>query len=538
MGADEAAWFAVTPVREVAARRGIAVACPLGRGNVFYRGAGERDVHDVVDWLVGLGVANSRRVFLIGHSMGGFGAWWVGLGAPDRFAGIFPWSGFHPAGELAAGWHLGPGMVHSADDGVVGVEWTEAAAAELASRESPHDLHVCEGYGHESRMIGDWLEAAVDSLLTRETVEAPLEIRLAGRHGLRMAGWWLASLGTGFGLTGEVMELEAQVLRPWEHGLGAADPARPLGVVRIFGVPGQAVALHTGLLVRAAGGPLVVELATGSPGGTIRADGPEGEPLLILPPGATMPPPLKQGEGFSVVGAGDEWVLVESDGSWLGRAPDRSAVAQLASERMMELGSRPSRLKRLELARGAERIRLLERWIAEAARWGLEGAPECLVVPEGALVLPESGPLRPVDLLESYVRAEELLGVFQFGSRDNFEGWLEAPRPFALRAFMAPVLSDDGEEPEEGQGGEQGGGPVVVAIPLALAWAYEDQAKSTGGWPGGRPQLLTAAGYDGLVPEAEPDLVWRGPAPGWPAGFEGHIVTPGMLALSAVYGVE
>jgi predicted esterase len=72
-----------------------------GRGNNAYRWAGESDVFEAMDHFVAAEALAGRkdmidpwRVVLKGFSMGGAGAWHIGLRHPDRFAVLQPGAGF------------------------------------------------------------------------------------------------------------------------------------------------------------------------------------------------------------------------------------------------------------------------------------------------------------------------------------------------------------------------------------------------------------------------------------------------------------
>lgn len=67
------------------------VAMPLGRGEQsFFLGAGEQDVLDVADDARARYGADPDRVVLSGVSMGGFGAFRLGIVRPDRWSAIVP----------------------------------------------------------------------------------------------------------------------------------------------------------------------------------------------------------------------------------------------------------------------------------------------------------------------------------------------------------------------------------------------------------------------------------------------------------------
>lgn len=68
----------------------VIVAQPLGRGNTFYQGMGEQDVLEVIADVARRYSVDPARVYIMGHSMGGAGAWFVGLRHPDRFGSLTP----------------------------------------------------------------------------------------------------------------------------------------------------------------------------------------------------------------------------------------------------------------------------------------------------------------------------------------------------------------------------------------------------------------------------------------------------------------
>ncbi|MBI2496973.1 MAG: alpha/beta fold hydrolase, partial [Opitutae bacterium] len=68
----------------------VLVASAYGRGNTFYQGMGEEDVLEVVADVQRRYSIDPDRIYIMGHSMGGAGAWFVGLRYPDRFGSITP----------------------------------------------------------------------------------------------------------------------------------------------------------------------------------------------------------------------------------------------------------------------------------------------------------------------------------------------------------------------------------------------------------------------------------------------------------------
>jgi poly(3-hydroxybutyrate) depolymerase len=61
-----------------------------------YRAQSERDVLNVLDLVKREYTVDPRRIYLMGHSMGGFGTWWLGQKYASTWAAIAPMSGVLP----------------------------------------------------------------------------------------------------------------------------------------------------------------------------------------------------------------------------------------------------------------------------------------------------------------------------------------------------------------------------------------------------------------------------------------------------------
>ena len=86
-------WTLSQSILELADQRGYIVAVPYGRRNTDFVSIGEVDVLAVIAELQRLFRVDADRVCLIGVSMGGYGAYTVGLHYPDLFAAIMVVSG-------------------------------------------------------------------------------------------------------------------------------------------------------------------------------------------------------------------------------------------------------------------------------------------------------------------------------------------------------------------------------------------------------------------------------------------------------------
>jgi predicted esterase len=97
MGGDENSFFTGYDdgaIRRVAEERGYIVVCPKGRGPYsMYLASAERDVIEVINEMKRDFSIDDDRVYLMGHSMGGYGSWSISVNNPDLFAAIAPISG-------------------------------------------------------------------------------------------------------------------------------------------------------------------------------------------------------------------------------------------------------------------------------------------------------------------------------------------------------------------------------------------------------------------------------------------------------------
>lgn len=164
-GANQNAWFDHTPVKEAAETRGYLVAAPYGRGDWFYRGPAEQDVLDILREVSDRFPVDPDRVYLTGHSMGGWGTWWLGLRHPDLFAAICPMAGLAPTEYLPNARNLSPFVIHCADDIVVRVASSREPVGRLIELGISVNYREESGFGHSSKMIGanfhrlfDWFD--------------------------------------------------------------------------------------------------------------------------------------------------------------------------------------------------------------------------------------------------------------------------------------------------------------------------------------------------------------------------------------------
>jgi pimeloyl-ACP methyl ester carboxylesterase len=92
-------------IRQLGERRDNVIISPSARGSsTWWVGRGHEDFREAWDDAMASYPIDPNRVYVAGHSMGGFGSYLVGLLYPDRFAAAFPISGpIGPGGWLGVG---------------------------------------------------------------------------------------------------------------------------------------------------------------------------------------------------------------------------------------------------------------------------------------------------------------------------------------------------------------------------------------------------------------------------------------------------
>lgn len=133
MGRDEDSYFddyAQGAFKLEAERRGYIVACPKGREPAsMYRGAAERDVLDVIAEVRQAYNVDPDRIYMTGHSMGGFGTWSIAINHPDIFAALAPVAGGGNPKAMSKIAHIPQLVVHGDNDKTVSVEQSRAMVA-------------------------------------------------------------------------------------------------------------------------------------------------------------------------------------------------------------------------------------------------------------------------------------------------------------------------------------------------------------------------------------------------------------------------
>lgn len=190
-GATWESWFQATKVCEWAEQEGYAVLCPQGRGNLFYLGNGEKDVYEAIADAQQLLAINPERIYLIGHSMGGWGTWQLACARPDFWAAIAPMSSWAPVDMLPNIEYLDPFIVHGVADAAVEVRRSRTAAVRLSQLGISHRYLELPGVGHESSAISKVLPQIGDHLRGKTRMTVPIAINHGTYTYGRGKAWWL-----------------------------------------------------------------------------------------------------------------------------------------------------------------------------------------------------------------------------------------------------------------------------------------------------------------------------------------------------------
>lgn len=153
MGGDENSMFDLYSaglIKREGEKRGFFVVAPKGRGPAsMYRGDAEKDVLDVIGEVRRDYAIDAGRIYVMGHSMGGFGSWSIAMNHPDLFAALGPVAGGGNPSRLPGIKHVPQFVVHGDNDRTVPVtqsrnmvEAARKAGATVEYVEVPGGNHV------------------------------------------------------------------------------------------------------------------------------------------------------------------------------------------------------------------------------------------------------------------------------------------------------------------------------------------------------------------------------------------------------------
>ncbi|HEY6332415.1 MAG TPA: prolyl oligopeptidase family serine peptidase [Blastocatellia bacterium] len=149
-----------------AEKRGYIVVCPKGRKPAsMYFGDAQKDVLDVIEAVERDYSIDRGRVYLTGHSMGGYGTWSIAMDHPDLFTAIAPISGGGNTSRMKLIAHIPALVVHGDADKTVPVQRSRemVEAGKKAGEEIKYD--EVAGGSHVSvavpafKEIFDWFDS-------------------------------------------------------------------------------------------------------------------------------------------------------------------------------------------------------------------------------------------------------------------------------------------------------------------------------------------------------------------------------------------
>jgi len=125
MGGDESSMFdgyGGGALKKEAEKHGFILASPKGREPAsMYRGSAEKDVLDVLAEVQRDYKVDPQRIYMMGHSMGGYGTWSIAMAYPEKFAALGPIAGGGDPRGMEKIKHIPHFIVHGDNDKTVPV---------------------------------------------------------------------------------------------------------------------------------------------------------------------------------------------------------------------------------------------------------------------------------------------------------------------------------------------------------------------------------------------------------------------------------
>jgi poly(3-hydroxybutyrate) depolymerase len=132
-------------------KAGFILVGPKGRGPAsMYRGTAEQDVLDVMAEVERDYKVDKNRVYLMGHSMGGYGTWSIAIDHPDLFAALGPISGGGDANGMVKLRSVPQYVTHGNDDRTVNVNSSRTMVEAGKKAGAPITYVEVEGGSHGS----------------------------------------------------------------------------------------------------------------------------------------------------------------------------------------------------------------------------------------------------------------------------------------------------------------------------------------------------------------------------------------------------
>ncbi len=120
--------------------------CPAGLHWTFLL----KSINNLLDHLLTQHQADSQRIYLTGISMGGYGAWYLSMAYPDRFAAVVPICGGGDPRKVNLIKHLPIWVFHGGQDYVVPLKESEIMVSALRKAGSNVKFTIYPEAGHDS----------------------------------------------------------------------------------------------------------------------------------------------------------------------------------------------------------------------------------------------------------------------------------------------------------------------------------------------------------------------------------------------------
>ncbi len=149
--------FVFTDLAKIAQEYGYVIACPGGRGGIFYNSEGEQDVLNVIKEVKNKYNIDQKRIYLLGASMGARGAIYIGCRNSHLFAGIATIYGVADDMELMLinqnTARIPFFVTHGTKDMVIPIEQSKKLIERLKSVGCKYRFDFVDGLGHDLKVL-------------------------------------------------------------------------------------------------------------------------------------------------------------------------------------------------------------------------------------------------------------------------------------------------------------------------------------------------------------------------------------------------
>jgi pimeloyl-ACP methyl ester carboxylesterase len=231
------------PVRRQMESFPFLIAYPLGRGSIGFGTLAEQDVLSVLAATRRAYAVDDDRIYLTGLSMGGMGAWRLGLAYPHLWAAVTPVCGRGDSRLSENALHLPAWVFHGDADPAVPVQGAREMVARL--RELDYEVRYDEypGVGHNSWERAYDGTALFDWFLTHRRVERPDHVVFRTGTLRHPQAYWLTVLAlqdySKLGTVDAVFDRERGTLTVKSENVDALYVDRSLTPIERFRIVGE-----------------------------------------------------------------------------------------------------------------------------------------------------------------------------------------------------------------------------------------------------------------------------------------------------------